>query len=402
MLRGVTTLGFDDARLQRLADLVRGYVEDGRLPGVDLLVRRRGETALRVLHGRRDLEAGLPVDESTLFRIYSMTKPLVSVAALMLYERNALDLNHPVSRYIPAFSRPRVYEAGPATAAVTRAASTTMTVKHLMTHTSGLTYGFHRVHVTDELYRQAGLELTAPEGLDLAGVCDRLAELPLRFDPGTSWNYSMSTDVLGRVVEVAAGKPLDQALSELVLEPLGMSDTAFGAVDNDRLAALYIPGADGPARFDSLGDLARSEPTWLSGGGGLVSTTADYQRFVDLLLRGGELDGARLLSNRTVAWMASNHLPGGLDLAEFGLPLFAETPFDGVGFGLGVSVTQDPVKAGVVSSVGEYGWGGLASTAFWVDPVEDLSVLFMTQLMPSSTYPIRVELKKLLYAALVD
>jgi CubicO group peptidase (beta-lactamase class C family) len=278
-----------------------------------------------------------------------------------------------------------------------------MRIWHLMTHTSGLTYGFHRVHVTDEIQRATIDEFLPPAGVDLAGACDLYAQVPLRFDPGTCWNYSVSTDVLGRVVEIASGQSLDAFFADHILGPLGMTDTAFQAVDTERLATLYGLGpAGGRVRYDQVGRAATSRPALLSGGGGLISSMDDYFRFTQLLLRGGQLDGARLLSNRTMSFMTRNHLPGGADLDEFGLPLFAETPFLGVGFGLGFSVTIDPARARLASSVGEFGWGGMASTYFWVDPAEDLTVVFMTQFMPSSTYPLRAELKKLVYSALVD
>jgi CubicO group peptidase (beta-lactamase class C family) len=280
-----------------------------------------------------------------------------------------------------------------------------MELWHLMTHTSGLTYGFMYAHPVDELYRRAGFEWGVPTGLDLEATVDKLATLPLLFQPGAEWNYSMATDVLGRVVEVVSGMPLDRALRELVLDPLGMSETAFSCPEDahGRLAALYAPN---PAtkeimRLDAFGEAAKRPPAAFMGGGGLVSTAGDYLRFAEMLRRGGELDGVRVLSPRTVDFMAANHLPGGADLTQFGRPLFSETTFDGVGFGLGVSVTLDPVGSKVPGSVGDHGWGGAASTTYWVDPAERLSVLMMTQLLPSSTHPLRSQLKQMVHQAII-
>ncbi|WP_153503010.1 serine hydrolase domain-containing protein [Cumulibacter manganitolerans] len=400
-----STLGFDAKRLTRIDDHLKKYVDDGRLPGWQVQVARHGEVAHFSSYGQRDVEAGTPVEDDTIFRIYSMTKPLTTVAAMMLYEEGAFELTTPVAELIPAFAEPQVYLAGNALKPVTRPAGTKMEIRHLMNHTSGLTYGFHHIHVQDEIYRNNGYEWGTPPGVDLAGACDAWASMPLRFDPGTRWNYSVSTDVLGRVVEVASGKSLDVFMQERIFDPLGMTDTAFQVADDklDRLAALYSPGPDGKAaRLDAFGDAIKKQPEFLSGGGGLSSTTADYSQFCEMLRRGGELGGERLLGSRTLDFMVQNSLPGDQDLEEVGIKLFAETRYDGVGFGLGFSVVMDPVKYGAVCSVGEFAWGGAASTAFWIDPLEDLTVVFMTQLLPSSTYPIRSELKGLVYQALVD
>jgi CubicO group peptidase (beta-lactamase class C family) len=277
---------------------------------------------------------------------------------------------------------------------------------HLLTHTAGLTYGFHHAHPVDELYRAAGFEWAPPEGRDLAACCEDWAGLPLLFEPGTEWNYSVATDVLGRVIEVLSGQPLDRFLDERVFGPLGMGDTGFwveGAAAG-KLAALYspAPGGGGLVRNDQLGGRALRRPACLAGGGGLVSTAADYHRFTQALLNGGELDGARILGSRTLAYMVRNHLPGGADLETFGRRLFAETTFDGVGYGLGLGVLLDPVANKVLSSAGEFAWGGAASTFFFIDPAERVTAIFLTQLVPSSTYPLRSELRQLVYQALVD
>jgi CubicO group peptidase (beta-lactamase class C family) len=398
-------VGFAPDRLQRIDTHFRRYVDEGRLAGWTIAVARRGKVVHLTHHGQADLEAGRPVADDTLWRIYSMTKPITSVAALMLYERGALELTDPVSHYIPAFADARVYRAGSALAPATVPATEPVRIWHLLTHTAGLTYGFHHTSPVDEMYRGKGFEFAAPRGMDLAAACDEWADLPLLFQPGTEWNYSVATDVLGRVVEVVSGQPLDTFLADHVLGPLGMDDTAFSvaAGDVDRLAALYLPNPRGGLqRNAAMGDAITQPPTFLSGGGGLVSTAADYHRFVQLLARGGELNDVRLLSPRTVAYMARNHLPGNVDLEAIGRPVFAESTVRGVGFGLGVSVVIDAAAVRGLTSIGEYAWGGLASTAFYIDPVEEITAMFFTQLMPSSTYPIRSQLRTLVTQALVD
>ncbi|HEV7208409.1 MAG TPA: serine hydrolase domain-containing protein [Mycobacteriales bacterium] len=396
-------LGFDPTRLARVDAHLARYVDDGRLPGASILVSRRGQVAHQFCCGARDIAAGLPMRTDTVVRIYSMTKPVTSVAAMMLVERGLLELTDPISKWIPAFGQARVYTGGPAARPVTVPVTEPVRVWHLLTHTAGLTYGFHRVHVVDEMYRGAGFEWGMPPDLDLAAVVDRWAGLPLLFQPGAEWNYSVATDVLGRLVEVISGQSLPDFFAEHILGPLGMVDTGFTAVDESRLAALYVRNpADGALlRYDTLGEEILRVPAAASGGGGLASTLGDYHRFTQLLLRGGELDGVRLLGPRTVRAMTGNHLPGGADLAAFGRPLYAETSYAGTGFGLGFSVLLDPAAAHSLATPGEFGWGGAASTAFWVDPVEDLTVIFLTQLLPSSTYPIRSELRSLIYQALV-
>ena len=396
--------GFDAGRLARIDRHFAGYVDDGRLPGWLVLVSRHGKVVHLATRGQRDLEAGLPVETGTRFRIYSMTKPVTAVAAMQLYEEGAFALKDPVSAFLPAFADMRVYRDGPASGPRTEPATRPVRLWHLLTHTAGLTYGFHHAHPVDELYRAAGFEWVAPEGRSLAECCDLWAGLPLLFEPGAEWNYSVASDVLGRVVEVVSGQPLDRFLQERIFGPLGMADTGFWVPEADagELAALYVAGPDGPVRDDDLGGRALRPPACLSGGGGLVSTAADCHRFTQALVRGGELDGARLLGTRTLAYMARNHLPGGADLESFGRRLFAETTFDGVGYGLGFAVLLDPVANKVLSTPGELAWGGAASTFFWVDPAEQLTAIFLTQLMPSTTYPLRSELRQLVYQALVD
>ncbi len=398
-------VGVDPVRLRRLDELLAGYVERGQLAGCQVALSRHG----RLIHvanlGRRDLERDLPVTDDTIWRIYSMTKPITSVLALQLWEEGRFELNDPVSAYLPEFAEQRVWRSGSATNPVLDPVTEPMRLWHLMTHTSGLTYGFMHAHPVDALYRHAGLEAGTPATDDLAALCRRLAGLPLVFQPGTEWNYSMSIDVLGRVLEVVAGAPLDELMRIRLFEPLGMVDTAFSVppAEAQRLATIYtvLPGT---TRLHPLGGVtaeALAPPAALLGGGGLVSTTADYVRFAEMLRNRGELDGTRILSPRTVAYATRNHLPGNADLSRFGRPLFSETTFDGVGFGLLGSVTIDPVAAKVPGSPGDFGWGGAASTYFWIDPVEDLVCVLMTQLLPSSALPLRSQLKQMVHQALL-
>jgi CubicO group peptidase (beta-lactamase class C family) len=399
-------LGFDPARLARIDRHFDRYVEDDLLSGYQVVVTRRGEVVHATTSGLRDREAGLPVEPDTQWRIYSMTKPLTSVAAMMLWEEGAFQLTDPVSRWIPSFTDLRVYDKGSVSKPWTVPATEPVRVWHLLTHTSGLTYGFLGTSVVDAIYRAEGFELGVPAGMDLAAACDAWAALPLLFQPGSAWGYSVASDVLGRLVEVISGQTLAEFFAERITGPLGMTDTAFWS-ESPRLGALYTPdptpGGGGRAvRHDAMGDVARSEPVCLSGGGGLVSTAADYSRFTQMVLRGGELDGVRLLGTRTLAYMTQNHLPGGLDLGHHNTGGFAETVFEGVGFGLGFAVMQDPRPSKTLSSPGELFWGGLASTGFWVDPVEQVTALLFTQLVPSSTHPLRPQLRQLVYSALVD
>lgn len=398
--------GFDAARLQRIDAHFARYVDDGRLPGWLILVSRAGKIAHLSTYGYRDVESQAPMTLETRFRLYSMTKPVTAVAAMMLYEAGAFELKDPVSRFLPAFADLRVYRSGSALKPVTEPARETLRIWHLLTHTAGLTYGFHYAHPVDALYRAAGFEFRPPEGFDLAACCEVWATLPLLFQPGAEWNYSVASDVMGRIIEVVSGLTLDQFFAERIFQPLGMVNTRFRMTEADReqLATLYSPEPDtGRAiRNDAMDGLIRKPSCCDLGGDGLVSTAADYHRFTQMLRRGGELDGVRLLSPRTVRYMTKNHLPGGADLESFGRSVFAETTFDGIGYGLGFSVMLDPVVNKVLCSPGEFAWGGIASTAFWIDPVEDLTALLFTQLFPSSTYSLRPQLRQLVYQALVD
>lgn len=395
---------FDAARLQRITDHFQQYVDDGRLAGWQLMVGQHGEVAHAATYGSADLASGAPVRDDQLWRIYSMTKPITSIAAMLLWEEGRFELSDPVSRFIPSFADVQVFDKGTAAKPFLVPALEPVRMWHLLTHTSGLTYGFMQTHPVDALYREAGFDFEQPKDLDLAGSCDAWAALPLRFQPGTAWGYGVSTDVLGRVIEVISGQSLDEFVQQRILEPLGMKDTRWWVegADTDRLAVLYALLDGQLVRYDALGNSALSKPAVLSGGGGLISTAADYWQVCRMLVNRGELDGHRLLAPRTVDLMTTNHLPGGRDLGELNSGGFAETVFDGIGFGLGFAVTLDPIPAKSGSSVGEFYWGGLASTAFWVDPLTGVSATFFTQLVPSSTYPIRAQLRQLVYSALVD
>ncbi|NEM05824.1 beta-lactamase family protein [Geodermatophilus normandii] len=405
-------VGLDAGRLERLDRRLARWVDDGQLPGFLVTVSRHGRLAHVGRYGSRDVENGLPVEEDTRWRIFSMTKPVTSVAAMMLYEEGAFELTDPITKWLPEFAETRVYVAGSAMKPVTQPQVEPIRVWHLLTHMSGLTYGFHHAHPVDAIYRAMGHEWGTPPGADSAEVCRQWASAPLVFQPGSEWNYGVSTDVLGRLVEVVSGQTLDAFFEDRIFRPLGMTETSFGLREDDdaaSLARLYaaVPGKPGGpatafAPIDAMGEAAHRKPTFLSGGGGLVSTAADYLRFCEMLRRGGSFDGGRLLGPRTLAHMVRNHLPGNADLESFGRPLFAETPLRGVGFGLGFSMVIDPARYGGVASTGDYSWGGAASTAFYVDPVEDTVVSFYTQLLPSSTLPIRAYLRALVNQAIVN
>lgn len=400
------SMGMSSERLARIATHFQRYIDDGRLTGWQISIARHGKVVYHELAGQRDVAAGTPVEADTIWRIYSMTKPIVAVLALQLWEEGAFELTTPLHRFIPAFRNAKVWRSGNVESPELEPLAAPIRLWHLLTHTSGLTYGFIRSHPVDALYRQAGYDFGVPPDADLAAMCETIAAFPLLFQPGTEWNYSVSFDVLGRVLEVVSGKSLDELLRTRLLEPLGMHETGFYVpeANHARVAKLYgaHPVNKLAVLLDQLGDAALRPPRVLGGGGGLQSTAYDYNRFTQMLVNEGQLDGVRILSPRTVRYMASNHLPGNADLSTFGRPLRSATTSDGVGFGLGVSVTIDPVKARVPGNVGDFGWGGAASTFFWVDPVDHLTAQFFTQLLPSGTHPIRSQLSQLVSQALLD
>ena len=397
-------LGFDPRRLARIQEHFDHYVDDRRLPGWLVTVARGGQVVYTGKGGHRDREAGLLVEDDTIWRIYSMTKPLTSIAVMMLYEEGAFDLNDDAGKWIEELRSARVYVSGPPTAPVTVPATEPVRVHHLLSHMSGLTYGFTYLHVTDAIYRANGYDFGFPKGADLAQAVSDWCSMPLRFQPGSGWNYSVSTDVLGRLVEIWSGQSLSDFFRERILDPLGMTDTEWYCPQDkaDRLSTLYYPTPDGCIPLTDMSALALKVPRLYGGGGGLLSTARDYQRFMTMLLNGGELDGVRLVSNRTLDLMTENHLPGDVDLAEYAVDSFSEDQQAGVGFGLGFSVVLDRRENKSLVSEGTFAWGGAASTAFWVDPLEDLTVGFYTQLLPSGTHNIRRELQQLIYSSLVD
>ena len=352
-----------------------------------------------------DVERGAPLAIDTIFRIYSMTKPLTSVAFMMLVEEGKVALDDSVEVYIPAWKNLGVFAAGIPPQCMTTRTDRPMQIVDLLRHTSGLTYGFQSRTNVDAAYRKAGIGEVETRGT-LSEFIDQLSRLPLEFSPGEAWNYSVSTDVLGYLVEIISGMPFQDFLQARILRPLGMVDTDFHvpAEKASRFAACYNRAPDGSLALqdDPTTSNYLSPPTFYSGGGGLVSTASDYLKFCQMLLNGGRANGQRFLSRKTIALMTANHLPGGADLTMLSRSLFSEATNAGIGFGLGFAVNLDPAKVMLPGSVGEYYWGGAASTAFWIDPAEDLIVVFMTQLLPSSTYPIRRQLRTLVYSAFDD
>jgi CubicO group peptidase (beta-lactamase class C family) len=398
-------VGLSSEGLARLRRHVQGYVDAGKFPGAISMVQRRGKVVHFETYGQRDMEAGLPVERDTIFRIYSMTKPIVSVALMTLYEEGRFQIDDPVSAYIPQFKGLKVL-SGPKADSPLREPSREMTIADLLRHTSGL------VSRTDAVlgpeYERMGLR-TSESGDTLAEMIEKLATLPLKCDPGAQFNYGISTDVAGYLCEVLSGRRLDAFLGDRVLGPLGMVDTGFyvPADDVERFAACYRPGKAGEPLLvveDRPDDSSRyTKPrTYLSGAGGMVSTASDYMRFCKMLANGGELDGRRVIGTRTLEFMTLNHLPGGRDLSQMSNGSAGETSREGVGFGLGFARVLDAAVLGGLSVPGEYYWGGAASTAFWITPAEDLAVVFMTQVRPSSTYPIRKELRSIIYGSIVD
>jgi CubicO group peptidase (beta-lactamase class C family) len=401
------TVGMSSDRLRRVEEfLEQRYIGPGRLPCAAVLVSRSGKTVFNSILGLADVERSQRARENTIYRIYSMTKPLTSVMFMMLVEEGKVALDDPVHRMIPEWRDLGVFDGGFMESFRTKPAARPMQMVDLLRHTSGLTYGFQERTNVDAAYRKLGIGTFGVKPSSLQDTIGQLAQLPLEFSPGDRWNYSVSTDVLGYLIEKIEGKPFEIVLRERLIDPLGMVDTDFQVPENkaERLAACYqyTPGKSPVLQDDPSRSAYLRPPVFVSGGGGLVSTTSDYLRFCGMLLNGGELGGRRFLSPKTLALMTSNHLPGGKDLTEMSVSLFSESGNAGVGFGLGFAVVMDPAKALLPTTRGEYYWGGAASTAFWIDPAEELIVIFMTQLLPSAAYPIRRELRTLVYAAMTE
>ena len=395
--------GFAPERINRITEhLDKNYIAPGKIAGCQTLVARHGHVAYFKSHGLMDRERRKPVADDTIFRLYSMTKPITSVALMTLYEQGHFQLNDPVTRFVPAWRDQKVWVSGEGASVETATPARPMTMRHVLSHSGGLTYGATN-HPVDRVYREVGVG--RGEGETLSGFAAKLAKVPLRYQPGERWMYSLSTDVCGYLVEAISGKRFDQYLQETIFDPLDMKDTSFMVAPRkvDRFAANYERQADKTLKL--IDDPARSnylkQPTFFSGGGGLTGTTADYFCFCEMLRRGGELDGARILGPRTLELMHRNHLAGGKDLSHLAIGAFSETAYEGVGFGLGFAMTLGQVEAGGLGG-GEYYWGGAASTIFWVDPKEDMVVVFMTQLMPSATFNFRGQLRNIIYSAIVE
>ncbi len=399
-------VGLSSERLKRIETFIQEkYIDSGKLPCALTQVWRRGQLAYTSVLGSADIERGKPLKADSLFRIYSMTKPVTSVAFMMLVEEGKVSLDDPVHRFIPAWRDLGVFQAGVLGAFQTKRSAEPMRMLDLLRHTAGLTYGFQQRTNVDAAYRKLKLDGIDSEG-GLQEFVDRLGTVPLEFSPGEAWNYSVATDVLGYLVEKISGQPFDAFLKSRIFDPLNMVDTSFFVPESQRarFTACYALTPTGKIVLQDDPEKSRylNNPSVKSGGGGLVSTADDYMRFCRMLLNGGELDGARLLSPKTIRLMTINHLPGGKELTELSKSLFSEAVFEGLGFGLGFAMTVDQARTKNIGSHGEYFWGGMASTAFWIDPVEDLAVVFMTQLMPSTAYPIRRELRTLVYSAFTE
>jgi len=396
--------GFSEERLDRIRGWSSDYIEMGKLPCAVTVIMRRGKLAFVDVQGFKDIAAETPIEFDSLFRIFSMTKIVTSVAAMMLYEEGRFQLDDPLSAYIPAFKDMQVWTGGEDDEMTVEPVAAPITIRHLMTHTAGLTYAFNNPTApVESIYDKRGLDFN-PNGSPLSEWVGELATVPLAFHPGARWTYSVATDVLGHFIEIVSGQTLDAFYQQRILQPLGMVDTSF-TVSDEKLERF--PTAYKYKNGDRLSVMETAETSGFrppvqryQGGGGLISTATDYLRFLEMMRNGGELDGVRLLGPKTVQFMTANHLPG--DIASMGQRQFGESIFEGVGFGLGVAVVLDPAKTQVLCSAGEYNWGGALSTACWVDPKEELSVVYLTQLYPSSTYPLRRELRTLIYQALLD
>ncbi|MEO1163364.1 MAG: serine hydrolase domain-containing protein [Chloroflexota bacterium] len=395
------SVGMSAERLARIDTAMNDAVQNDRLPGIMTLVQRRGEIVQFGTYGHMNIEASHPIGRDNIFRIYSMTKPIVSIAIMMLLEEGKLLLNEPVGQYIPAFRKMRIYSGMSSFNMQLTDASTIMTIHHLLTHTAGLSYGFFVDHPVDEMYRQLsdGMSRETP----LEDYINALGELPLLFEPGEKWRYSVATDVLGYLVQVIADMPLADFLQERIFDPLGMTDTGFMVAEENtsRLAQIYMseglydPQPFEPQKTFGVGDVTTPTQRPL-GGAGLTSTLDDYLRFANCLLNGGELDGFRLIAPRTLRWMASDHLEPHM------LPIKLGPGKVGTRFGLGFRVVKNIGESQVSTSVGEFGWSGAAQTYFSIAPAEDMILLYMSQLIPAHPYPVRNRFVNLVYQAIME
>ena len=395
---------FDESRLERIAPFLKAkYLDSGRLPHAGVLIGTKEGRAYHSLQG--EARKGQTLAEDTIYRIASMTKPLTSIAFMQLVEQGKVALSNYVHEFIPEWKDMGVFVAGGGDAPFQkRRPKRPMQMIDLLRHTSGLTYGFQERTPVDAAYRRDQLDSFNAQ-YDLETFLTKLADYPLLFDPGEAWNYSVSTDVLGGLIQRIADQPFEDYLKENILDPLGMNDTYFQvpADKAERLAdAYYFHGREKMKLYDPGGPRSKwaHRRAMPSGGGGLASTMGNYERFCRMLLNRGEYDGARIIGRKTLGLMTANHLPGGKDLTELSISLFSEADNAGIGFGLGFATTTDAAATLTPGSPGDFYWGGMFSTAFFIDPAEELFMIFMTQLMPSSTYPVRRELKTMLYAAL--
>lgn len=403
--------GIDIGRLNRVEGFLKErYLDNGRLPNAQILVSHKGEIVHFSSQGMARESGSAAIDEHSIFRIASMTKPITSVALMMLVEEGLVAVDTLVTDILPEFKATGVYNGGGGSVGfLTKPLTDPMRILDLLRHTSGLTYGFQNRSNIDAAYRAQKVDADTVDnwfgGSDLNSWIGELAKMPLEFSPGSSWNYSVATDVLGAIVERVSGKTFDVFLEERIFGPLAMKDTGFWVPSDkaDRLTDCYVfDGKSGKRVLYDTGAKSRwlAKPNFFSGGGGLVSTALDYNRFCQMLANKGELDGNRIIGRKTLELMTMNHLPGKADLSSMSISMFSETQNAGAGFGLGFAVTQDVARAMIPGSAGEFYWGGMFSTSFFVDPVEDLHMVFMTQLGPSSLYPVRRELKTLIYSAL--
>jgi CubicO group peptidase (beta-lactamase class C family) len=394
-------VGLSSARLDRLRDHMQRYVDQHKLAGLITMVARHGQVVHAECFGMMDLEANKPMQLDTIFRLYSMTKPITSVAVMILYEEGHFQLYDSVSRYIPEFKDLKVFVEATEAGIELAEAEREITIRDLLTHTAGLTYDFLEGSAVGAMYREA--ELFRPDQ-SLQDMIRKLAKLPLVLQPGRAWRYSVAFDVLGYLVEVISGMPFESFLEQRIFRPLGMVDTAFYVPQEKlgRLAAMYGPAEEGGLKLiEAPATSPFAEPPRLaSGGGGLVGTASDYMRFAQMLLNGGELDNTRLLSRKSIELMITNHLSQ--HLIPFALVKGAEIYTKGYGYGLGFGVLMDVAQSETVGSVGEFEWGGAASTSFWVDPNEELIGLLMPQFQPVLYYPIDRQFKVLTYQAIDD
>ncbi|HEY6429897.1 MAG TPA: serine hydrolase domain-containing protein [Acidimicrobiales bacterium] len=397
--------GMDEARLERITEhFTSQYVETGKVVGCQITVVRGGHVAYHRSLGLMDREQDKPMAEDTIFRIYSMTKPIASVALMQLYERGMFQLLDPVARYIPEWRELKVGEVQEDGSVTLVKPARPMNVRDVLMHTTGLPGGLFPDNPIDAGFAEARAALGSEQTLE--SLTALLAQHPLKFHPGTHWNYGISTDIVGRLVEILSGQRFDEYLEHELFGPLAMDDTAFWVPESkvDRFASCYeYRPANTPRLMDGPFAMGYLKPrTYFSGAGGLVSTTHDYVAFCQMLANWGQLDGRRVLGRKTLELMTVNHLPGGATLQEMAIGGFGEAGFEGVGFGLGFAVGLGPAKTTFAGSPGDFYWGGAASTAFWVDPVEDLFVVFMTQLFPSIAYPFRAQLRALVNQAIDD